>query len=81
MAKQSLENELLLRISKFCHAERISKTAFGIQAMKDPRFILDLERGREVRRKTRQRLEAFMVNRKVGNPKKAEAPKKRRKAA
>lgn len=38
-------------------AAKISKADFGRMAVKDPRLVYDLERGRELRMNTRQRVE------------------------
>lgn len=40
----------------------ISATRFGRQAVGDPRFVLDLRNGRNPRRKTIARLEAYLAN-------------------
>lgn len=52
--------ELLARIDRFCAEHGISRSAFGDKAMNDPRFVFDLEAGRELRRKTADRVEAFI---------------------
>ena len=52
--------ELLADIDKFCVESGMSRSAFGDKAMNDPRFVFDLEAGRELRRKSKQRVEDFM---------------------
>ncbi|TPE53058.1 hypothetical protein [Amaricoccus solimangrovi] len=53
--------ELLSDIAAFCEREGMSKWAFGEQAVKDRRLVSDLEKGRELRGKTRARLLHFMA--------------------
>lgn len=55
------ESNLLIRIEKFCLAADISPTTFGVKCMNDPNFVGNLHDGREVRTKTRARVEKFLT--------------------
>jgi len=39
--------DLLADILSYCERENLSKAAFGKRAFKDPRFVFDLEAGRQ----------------------------------
>lgn len=52
--------ELLDRIEKHLKDHHISATRFGRRAAGDPRFVLDLRNGRRPRRRTLERLEAYL---------------------
>ncbi len=54
------ETRLLQRIERFLAANGVGRTQFGIKSLRDPRLVLDLERGRELRSTTRARVESFM---------------------
>lgn len=55
-----IDRELLARITA-CIAERgLTPTKFGEQAINDPDLVRELGEGREMRRATRERVEAFM---------------------
>lgn len=54
-------DDLVKRIEAFCSAHDMSKSAFGKEAVGDPRFFFDLEAGRECRRATLARVETFMA--------------------
>lgn len=56
------QHPLLAKVDAFCAAQSLSKSAFGEKAVGDPRFVFDLEAGREPRRKTIMRVEAFMAS-------------------
>lgn len=58
--------ELLDRIEKHLKDNHISATRFGRRAVGDPRFVLDLRNGRIPRRKTIERLEAYIESIKFG---------------
>ncbi|MBB2205593.1 hypothetical protein [Gluconacetobacter takamatsuzukensis] len=49
---------LLGVIERFLVESGLSATAFGVLAMKDPRFVHEMRAGREVRRATRLRVAA-----------------------
>jgi len=52
---------LLERIENHLRDNNISATTFGREAVGDPRFVLDLRKGRNPRRKTVVRLEAYLA--------------------
>jgi len=52
---------LLERIENHLRDNEISATTFGREAVGDPRFVLDLRNGRNPRRKTVTRLEAYLA--------------------
>lgn len=54
---------LLERIENHLRDNDISVTTFGREAVGDPRFVLDLRKGRNPRRKTVLRLEAYLSER------------------
>lgn len=54
---------LLERIENHLRDNDISATTFGREAVGDPRFVLDLRKGRNPRRKTVLRLEAYLSER------------------
>lgn len=51
---------LLERIEKHLKENHISATRFGRRAVGDPRFVLDLRMGRRPRRRTVERLNAYL---------------------
>lgn len=53
--------DLLADIDKFCADAGMSRSAFGDKAMNDPKFVFDLEAGRELRRKSIRRVQEFMA--------------------
>jgi len=55
--------DLLADILAHCEAVGLSRAEFGRQAMNDPRFVYDLEAGRECRRATVERVRGFMSER------------------
>lgn len=52
--------DLLRDIETFIEAHDMTKSAFGVAAVRDPRFVFDLEGGRECRRSTVIRVRRFM---------------------
>ncbi|UAB79874.1 hypothetical protein INR77_04455 [Erythrobacter sp. SCSIO 43205] len=52
--------KLLDRIEKHLKDNHISATRFGRRAVGDPRFVLDLRMGRRPRRRTIERLNAYL---------------------
>ena len=59
---------LLERIEKHLKDHHISATRFGRRAVGDPRFVLDLRQGRRPRRRTLERLEAYLQSVEAGDP-------------
>lgn len=53
---------LLERIEKHLKENHISATRFGRRAVGDPRFVLDLRMGRRPRRRTLERLDAYLAS-------------------
>lgn len=53
--------ELLDRIERHLKETHISATRFGRRAVGDPRFVLDLRTGRRPRRRTLERVEAYLT--------------------
>lgn len=52
--------ELLAEIIAFCEEREISETRFGMKTVGDKSLIANMKKGRELRRKTRQRVCEFM---------------------
>ena len=50
------------RIERFLRQHGMPPTKFGRLAAQDPRIVLDIRMGREVRPETAQRLSAFIEN-------------------
>lgn len=53
--------ELVADILAHCEAAGISRAEFGIKALNDPRFVYDLQAGRECRQATIAKARAFMA--------------------
>lgn len=53
-------NDLLAAVISHIDRTSLTKSAFGIAAVGDPRFVFDLEAGRECRTKTVQRVVEFI---------------------
>ena len=53
--------DLLGRIEKHLRSSGIAATRFGRNAVRDPRFVLDLRNGRTPRRETIARVEAYLA--------------------
>lgn len=51
---------LLRRIERYLRETDTPATRFGREAVRDPRFVFDLRRGREPRTETEQRVRAFL---------------------
>ena len=51
---------LLREVEKFLRASKVPATRFGREAMRDPRFVFDLRRGREPRAATVIRVRAYL---------------------
>lgn len=52
---------LLRDIERHIKTKRVTATRFGIDAVKDPKFVFDLREGRAVRAKTERRVRDYMV--------------------
>jgi hypothetical protein len=50
------------RVERFLREYNMPPTKFGRLAAHDPRIVLDMRMGREVRAETEQRLSAFIEN-------------------
>ena len=59
---------LLRRIERYLKRSCTSTTTFGRLALRDPRLVVQLRRGRILRARTRARVEAFLdrAERKLG---------------
>lgn len=55
--------KLLDRIERHLKETHMSATRFGRRAVGDPRFVLDLRAGRRPRRRTVERVEAYLASR------------------
>ena len=55
--------ELRRRINLFLRRSRMPPTTFGREAINDPRFMRDLINGRELRKKTAERIVAWLDSR------------------
>jgi len=51
---------LLFEVEKYLRLSNMPAARFGREAMKDPRFVFDLRRGREPRQRTIERVRAFL---------------------
>ncbi|GAN66876.1 hypothetical protein AA0481_0597 [Acetobacter orientalis NRIC 0481] len=56
---------ILPAVEAFLAREGISPTSFGKNAVNDPAFVRDLREGRELRKKTRDRVFAFLAHPKM----------------
>nr|WP_037492271.1 hypothetical protein [Sphingobium indicum] len=54
--------KLLDRIERHLKETHMSATRFGRRAVGDPRFVLDLRMGRRPRRRTLERVEAYLAS-------------------
>ena len=54
--------KLLDRIERHLKETHMSATRFGRRAVGDPRFVLDLRLGRRPRRRTLERVEAYLAS-------------------
>ena len=53
--------ELLEQVESYLERTRIPASTFGRMAVGDPRFVRDLRSGRQPRRKTQERVRAYLV--------------------
>lgn len=51
---------LLRRIERYLRAADMPAARFGRETVRDPRFVFDLRSGREPRRETEQRVNAWL---------------------
>lgn len=58
--------KLLDRIERHLKESHMSATRFGRRAVGDPRFVLDLRMGRKPRRRTLEKVEAYLASRSPG---------------
>lgn len=58
---EPVHTDLIAEIDAYCVAHGLSETRFGVIMMRDPRFVSDLRRGRELRRRTEGVLRAKMA--------------------
>ncbi|MBN8812455.1 MULTISPECIES: hypothetical protein [unclassified Sphingomonas] len=61
------------KIEKFLRATDMPPTKFGRLAVRDPRFVLDLRRGREPGPRIVARVEAFLAAQQPAQPRQGEA--------
>lgn len=52
--------DLLREIRLFCEARGVPKSRFGLEAVRDPSLVTQIEQGRELRRKTVMRVRQYM---------------------
>lgn len=55
-----MHHPLLIEIEQYLQTRGLSATRFGRLAVKDPRFVEDLRQGRSPRRRTLERVSAYM---------------------
>lgn len=61
MALPMTEPDPILKdVERFLRRSRMSPTAFGREAAKDPKLVFELRQGRECRRALRDKLQQFM---------------------
>lgn len=53
---------LLVEIERFLRASGMSETLFGRKALRDPRFVSDLRKGREPRPRTVERARGYIAS-------------------
>jgi 2,4-dienoyl-CoA reductase-like NADH-dependent reductase (Old Yellow Enzyme family) len=51
---------MLNEIEHFMKIRKVPPTRFGREALNDPRLVFDLRRGREMGKRTRGRIEAYL---------------------
>jgi hypothetical protein len=55
-----MSTQLLRRIERYLYVSRTSPTTFGREAVRDPKLVFDLRRGRQARRPLTARVEAYL---------------------
>lgn len=68
---------LLAKVDEHLAITGLSKSAFGEKAVGDPNFVFELEAGREPRRMTVQRVEAFIRSAVSASPSRQPRPGKK----
>lgn len=58
---------MLIKIERFLRETGMPPSVFGRTAVRDPRFVFDLRRGREPGVRTRARIEQFMTAHREGH--------------
>jgi hypothetical protein len=56
-----VQADLLKRVLRFCEAADIRPETFGRRAANDARLIAGMKKGRELRYRTRQKIESYMA--------------------
>lgn len=56
------KDEFKKMVELFIEEKKISETAFGILALKQPNFVFQLKEGRECREATQEKVLEFMAN-------------------
>ncbi len=57
---QTLQEEFLAEVEAYLASSGIEPTPFGLRALKDPRFVFDLRKGRACSSRTIDRVRGFM---------------------
>ena len=57
---------LLRQVERYLRRSGLAPTRFGREAVKDPRFVFDLRKGREPRAETVRRVVEFLERREIG---------------
>ncbi|MBK8909161.1 MAG: hypothetical protein IPM60_15130 [Rhodospirillales bacterium] len=52
--------DLLSDIAAYCARQNMTRSAFGLAAVRDPRLVFDIEEGRELRSRTVERVRHFI---------------------
>lgn len=52
--------EILRRVERYLRRSGMAATRFGREAVRDPRFVFDLRKGREPRARTLKRVSAYL---------------------
>lgn len=60
-----IDHDLLARIDRFLEAEHMTPTAFGRRVANDSMLVPQIREGRELRRATRAKIEAFIAKHSV----------------
>jgi hypothetical protein len=57
----TLQDDFLIEVRAFLISQAMGASAFGLEAMNDPNFVFDLDRGRSVRLDTVEKVRRFMT--------------------
>jgi hypothetical protein len=60
MSRKDQEMELLPRVERYLKASGVPPTRFGRDVARDPRLVFDMRRGRDPKRRMRDRLNAYL---------------------